>query len=58
MPEEFWRLTALYITVNSLGALSWAEKVDPEQIPLMQAQAKRMVVWYEHYRLYSPSWYR
>lgn len=58
IPEEFWRITALYVTVNSLGALSWAEQVDPEQIPLMQSQAERIVGWYEHYRLYSPSWYR
>ncbi|MGU7933966.1 aminoglycoside phosphotransferase family protein, partial [Streptococcus suis] len=32
IPEEFWRLMALYVTVNSLGALSWAEQVDSEQI--------------------------
>lgn len=30
IPEEFWRLMALYVTVNSLGALSWAEQVDSE----------------------------
>ncbi|HEM4341685.1 TPA: phosphotransferase, partial [Streptococcus suis] len=38
IPEEFWKLMALYVTVNSLGALSWAEQVDSEQIPLMKLQ--------------------
>ncbi|HEM2762784.1 TPA: phosphotransferase [Streptococcus suis] len=42
IPEEFWRLMALYVTVNSLGALSWAEQVDSEQIPLMKLQAQKI----------------
>ncbi|MEG3310312.1 aminoglycoside phosphotransferase family protein [Streptococcus sp. SS-4456] len=57
IPEEFWRLLALYLTVNSLGALSWAEQVDPLQIPLMKEQADAVWTWYQGYSRLRPSWY-
>ncbi|HFI0418953.1 TPA: aminoglycoside phosphotransferase family protein [Streptococcus suis] len=57
IPEEFWRLLALYLTVNSLGALSWAEQVDPDQIPLMQEQAATISEWYADFTRLVPTWY-
>ncbi|HEL9633503.1 TPA: phosphotransferase [Streptococcus suis] len=57
IPEEFWRLLALYLTVNSLGALSWAERVAPLQIPLMKEQADAVWTWYQGYSRLQPSWY-
>ncbi|WP_079761362.1 aminoglycoside phosphotransferase family protein, partial [Streptococcus suis] len=58
IPEEFWKLMALYVTVNSLGALSWAERVDPLQIPLMQEQAATISEWYADFTRWIPTWYR
>ncbi|HFU4026303.1 TPA: phosphotransferase family protein [Streptococcus suis] len=57
VPEEFWRLLALYLTVNSIGALSWAERVDPEQIPLMKDQAVKISEWYADFTCLVPNWY-
>lgn len=57
IPEEFWRFLALYLTVNSLGALSWAEQVDPLQIPLMKEQADAIWTWYRGYSRLQPLWY-
>lgn len=57
IPEEFWRLLALYLTVNSLGALSWAEQVDPDQVPLMQEQAATISEWYADFTRWVPTWY-
>ncbi|HEL2441486.1 TPA: phosphotransferase [Streptococcus suis] len=57
IPEEFWRLLALYLSVNSLGALSWAKQVDPLQIPLMKEQADAVWAWYQGYSRLQPSWY-
>ncbi|HEM6074537.1 TPA: phosphotransferase [Streptococcus suis] len=57
IPEEFWRLMALYVTVNNLGALSWAEQVDSEQIPLMKLQAQKISEWYECFNHHLPKWY-
>ncbi|HEM5145050.1 TPA: phosphotransferase [Streptococcus suis] len=57
IPEEFWRFLALYLTVNSLGALSWAEQVDPLQIPLMKEQADAVWTWYQGYSRLQPLWY-
>ncbi|MFI3124358.1 hypothetical protein ODU07_02460 [Streptococcus suis] len=57
IPEEFWQLLALYLTVNSIGALVWAEEVNPDQIPLMKTQAKQLFDWYQGYKEVIPSWY-
>ncbi|HEM5650467.1 TPA: phosphotransferase [Streptococcus suis] len=57
IPEEFWKLMTLYVTVNSLGALSWAEQVDSEQIPLMKLQAQKISEWYEYFNHHLPKWY-
>ncbi|MEG3264660.1 aminoglycoside phosphotransferase family protein [Streptococcus suis] len=57
IPEEFWKLMALYVTVNSLGALSWAEQVDSEQIPLMKLQTQKISEWYEYFNHHLPKWY-
>ncbi|MGQ7413699.1 aminoglycoside phosphotransferase family protein [Streptococcus suis] len=57
IPEEFWRLLVLYLTVNSLGALSWAEQVDPDQVPLMQEQAATISEWYADFTRWVPTWY-
>ncbi|NQG98375.1 phosphotransferase [Streptococcus suis] len=57
IPEELWRLLALYLTVNSLGALSWAERIDPDQVPLMQEQAATISEWYADFTRWVPTWY-
>ena len=57
IPEKFWTMLALYLTVNSLGALSWAEKVDPDQIPLMKEQAELVGHWFSGYKTIVPTWY-
>ncbi|HEM4336458.1 TPA: phosphotransferase [Streptococcus suis] len=57
IPEEFWKLMALYVTVNCLAALSWAEQVDSEQIPLMKLQAQKISEWYEYFNHHLPKWY-
>lgn len=57
IPEEFWRLMTLYVTVNSLGALSWAEQVDPDQVPLMKEQAATISEWYADFTCLVPNWY-
>ena len=57
IPKEFWPWLALYLTVNSLGALSWAEREDPAQIPLMKEQADLLGHWFGDYKKVMPTWY-
>lgn len=57
VPDDFWRLLAIYMTVNSISSLSWAERVDPMQIPIMKKQARQIVKWYDYYRQMIPTWY-
>ncbi len=42
VPELFWKLLAIYILNNIVGALSWAVPYGAEEISVMQNQAKEI----------------
>ena len=58
VPEEFWRLTALYIASNTLSSLPWAVPFGQREIGVMLAQAEDVLGWYDGMRSYRPSWYK
>lgn len=58
VPAKFWSLLLLYLTVNNLGALAWAEQVSPDQIPLMKEQAAMLCSWFKGYEQEVPNWYQ
>jgi len=58
VPEEFWRLLALYLSSNTLSSLPWAIPYGEEQIAFMQAQAEEILGWYDDMKSIVPSWYR
>lgn len=58
VPEEFWRLLALYICSNTLSSLPWAVPFGDEQIQIMRNQAKEVLAWYDCMRMVIPTWYQ
>ena len=58
VPQEFWRLLALYISSNTLSSLPWAIPFGQEQIDIMRGQAEDVLRWYDNMRDPVPSWYR
>ena len=57
VPELFWKLLAIYILNNIVGALSWAVPYGAEEISVMQHQAKEILEWYDDMKQIIPSWY-
>ena len=57
VPEEFWRLLALYICNNTLSSLPWALSFGEREIAVMREQARQILMWYDDMRRVIPSWY-
>lgn len=58
VPDEFWRLLALYICSNTLSSLPWAIPFGEAEIKTMKKQAKEILSWYDNMRSVLPSWYQ
>lgn len=58
VPEEFWRLLALYIATNTVSSLPWAIPFGQEEIAVMLKQGENVLRWYEGMTNPIPTWYR
>ena len=58
VPDEFWKLLALYICSNTLSSLPWAIPFGDEEIQVMVNQANDILRWYDDMKTYIPSWYK
>ncbi len=58
VPDDFWRLLALYISVNTLGSLSWAIPFGDAEINTMRNQAAEVLSWYDNMTRIVPKWYK
>ena len=57
VPDLFWKLLAVYILSNLIGALPWAISYGEEEVSVMQNQAKEILEWYDYMNRLVPSWY-
>ena len=55
--DLFWKLLAVYILSNLIGALPWAIPYGEEEVSVMQNQAKKILEWYDDMKQIIPSWY-
>lgn len=58
VPENFWKLLALYISSNTLSSVSWAVPFGETEINTMLGQAKEVLSWYHDMSDLIPAWYR
>ena len=58
VPEEFWKLLALYISSNTLSSVSWAIPFGQDEINTMINQAKDVLFWYDGMKNSIPKWYK
>lgn len=58
VPEDFWRLLALYICSNTLSSLPWAIPFGETEIQVMRRQADEILLWYDDMRRIIPTWYQ
>lgn len=57
VPDLFWKLLAVYILSNLIGALPWAIPYGEEEVSVMQNQAKEILEWYDDMKQIIPGWY-
>lgn len=57
VPMEFWRLLALYMSVNALSSLPWAIPFGEKEIQVMLRNAQQMNEWYDGMTRVVPRWY-
>ncbi len=58
VPEEFWKLLALYISSNTLSSVPWAIPFGQDEINTMINQAKDVLFWYDDMKNSIPKWYK
>ncbi len=57
IPDEFFRLMALYIATNTISSIPWAIPFGEEDVKTMLNNAKNVIETYNHFETYIPSWY-
>jgi len=58
VPEDFWRLLALYISSNTLSSVSWAIPFGESEVQTMLDQAEDVLTWFHDMTDPVPTWYR
>lgn len=57
VPDDFWKLLALYFCNNTLGSLPWAIPFGQGEIDVMIKQAGEMLDWFDNMARLKPKWY-
>ena len=57
IPEEFWKLLALYISSNALSSIYWAVPFGQDQVDVMLRQGAEILEWYDNMNNIIPAWY-
>lgn len=57
VPEEFFKLLALYIGSNQLSSIPWAINYGGDELSTMMSEANKVLRNYDYYKTYIPDWY-
>jgi len=57
-PIEFFKLLALYLSINTLSSIYWAIPFGQPEIDTMMKQSQDVLAWYDNMQNPVPSWYR
>lgn len=58
VPDEFFKLMALYISVNTISSVPWAIDYGDDEVKTMLTIANKVMTWYNNMKNYIPSWYK
>ncbi len=58
VPEEFWRILALYLSTSAITSIVWAKYFAPDRLNSILELNKMILVWYDKMNDVIPSWYR
>ena len=57
IPEEFWKVNAIYVAHTSLFSITWAEQFGQEDVDGMVTRAKQAIENYNDFAEVIPKWY-
>lgn len=57
IPEPFFPLLALYISVNQISSLPWALQFGEAEISFMKTMSDQILDWYDDFNSSIPNWY-
>lgn len=57
VPNDFWKLLALYISSNTLSSIYWAIPFGEAEVNTMRSQAEDVLNWYDDMTTPIPKWY-
>ena len=58
VPEEFWRLFALYVATSAITSIVWAKYRAPEALDWVMARNRDVVKMFDRMQNPVPLWYR
>ncbi len=58
VPEEFWRILALYLSASAITSIVWAKYFAPDRLNGILELNRNVVTWYDKMNNVIPSWYR
>jgi serine/threonine-protein kinase len=58
VPEEFWRMLALYLSTSAITSIVWAKYVAPDCLDSIMELNRNVVKWYDKMKQVIPTWYR
>ena len=57
VPDEFWRLFALYISTSAITSIVWAKYYAPSELGNILQKNRDVVMWFEQFTQLRPNWY-
>ena len=57
IPEEFWKLFALYFSASAITSIVWAKYFAPSELNNIIRLNKNVLVWFDYMKQSIPTWY-
>lgn len=58
IPENFWRMLAIYLSASAITSIVWAKYFAPEELDGIMKLNHNVVKWYDKMKSVVPTWYR
>jgi serine/threonine-protein kinase len=58
VPEEFWKVFALYFSTSAITSIVWAKYCAPTEMDYIMQLNENMLIWFDEMRNPIPTWYK
>ncbi|MGN0479521.1 MAG: aminoglycoside phosphotransferase family protein [Hominenteromicrobium sp.] len=57
VPDDFWKLFALYISTSAITSIVWAKHYAPSELEYILQLNRDVVMWFDKFTCLRPNWY-